>query len=574
VLARFRFPRIRAAQRIGTAIVARILSLSMVKNEQDIIEPFIRHNARLVDWMVILDNGSVDDTRRIIVECARELGNVIVTDSGEFAYNQSERMTRLLHGCQSAFFADFVLFLDADEFVSAADREDLQAALDVIPARSVGQMPWRTFVLKPSEKPDAQDPPRDMRWRRTSETPPFSKAVLRLDGAYRPDLILPQGSHDVFSAAREPLPSIELDDLPLLHFPVRSRRQLLAKSIVGWMAYLAKNASARQESYGRQWREIFDQAMRAPDAFGGDALCEASMRYAQLREPIDWDRDTTEADPPAHPRRYSTGAFAEPLQLVALSWERSLSVPPAIELQRFGAERGEASASPTAFDPDWHWDHLFVDVAPFRYIAEKYRPAEVLDVGCGIGAYLRLFKEFGTGSIFGVDGIPLTATALRADQYAQQDLLKPLELHRRFDLVVCVEVAEHLAKTDADRLLESISRHAQRLIVFSAATPDQPGLGHINCRPIEYWLERWAALGWIPILADSLGMRSLSTLSWFHHNLVVLARGEASQGAEAIGALRRIGERPFTWYGQPPGIRASAFSEPLPPATVGYAPSV
>jgi hypothetical protein len=102
----------------------------------------------------------------------------------------------------------------------------------------------------------------------------------------------------------------------------------------------------------------------------------------------------------------------------------------------------------------------------------------------------------------------------------------------------------------------------------------QPGLGHINCRPIEYWLERWAALGWIPVLADSLGMRSLSTLSWFHHNLVALARGEASQGAEAIGALRRIGERPFKWYSQPPGIRASAFSAPLPPATVGYAPSV
>jgi hypothetical protein len=301
--------------------MARMLSLSMVKNEQDIIEPFIRHNSRLVDWMVILDNGSVDQTRHIALECARELGNVIVADSGEFAYNQSARMTRLLHGCQSAFFADFVLFLDADEFVSATDRQDLQAALEIIPAGGVGLMPWWTFVLKPGQG-DVQDPPRDMRWRRTSEIPVYSKAVLRLDGAYRPDLVLLQGNHHVFSAEGEPLPSIELGDLPLRHFPVRSRRQLVAKTIVGWMAYLARSPSARQDGQARHWRDIFDQVMGPADALEGDWLCEASMRYAQQRQAIDWDRDATEAEPPIHDRRYSTGAFAEPLKLVAWSWER------------------------------------------------------------------------------------------------------------------------------------------------------------------------------------------------------------------------------------------------------------
>jgi SAM-dependent methyltransferase len=525
----------------------------MVKNEQDIIEPFIRHNSALVDWMVIVDNGSVDQTRRIALECARELGNVIVTDSAEFAYHQAQRMTRMLHGCQSAFFADFVLFLDVDEFVSAADRQDLQAALDVIPAGSVGLLPWRTFVLKPGENPDAQDPPRDMRWCRTVETPPYFKVALRLDGAHRPDLLVQQGNHEVLDGTGEPLPSIELADLPLLHFPVRSRRQLVAKGIVGWMAYLGKNPSARHDGLGHHWRDIFDRAMAAPDAFEANELCETSMRYAQERQTIDWDRDATEAEPPVHDRRYSTGAFAEPLKVIAQSWERSLL------------------AAPTSFDADMRWNHLFIDVAPFRYVAEKYQPAEVLDAGCGIGAYLRLFKGFGAGSIFGVDGMPLGATALRADEYVQRDLSQPLELDRQFDLVVCVEVAERLAKRDADRLLESLSRHALRLIVFSAASPDQPGLGHINCQPIEYWLERWAALGWIPLLTDSLGARSLSTLSWFHHNLVVLARGKAAQGAEAISLLRRIGARPFKWYNEPPGIRSTAFSEPLPPPTVGYA---
>jgi hypothetical protein len=81
----------------------RIISLSMVKNEQDIIEPFIRHNSRYVDFMIIVDNASVDLTRRIAIDCARELKTIIIAGSEEFAYNQAERMTRLLHYCQSAF---------------------------------------------------------------------------------------------------------------------------------------------------------------------------------------------------------------------------------------------------------------------------------------------------------------------------------------------------------------------------------------------------------------------------------------------------------------------------------------
>jgi hypothetical protein len=137
-----------------------VLGLSMVKNEQDIIEPFIRHHARLLDALVILDNASLDETRRIAMDCARELGNVAVADSDEFGYAQAERMTRLLHGCQSAFFADFVLFLDADEFLSTPDRPALLRNLDAIPPGGVGHLPWRTFVLKPGEDAAATPDPR------------------------------------------------------------------------------------------------------------------------------------------------------------------------------------------------------------------------------------------------------------------------------------------------------------------------------------------------------------------------------------------------------------------------------
>lgn len=554
-----------------------ILGLSMMKNEQDIIEPFIRHHARLLDALVVLDNASLDETRRIAMDCARELGNVVVADSEEFGYAQAERMTRLLHACQSAYFADFVLFLDADEFLSAPDRGALLGHLGAIPPGGVGHLPWRTFVLKPGETAAATpDPPRSFRWRRSAETPEYRKAALRLDGAYRPDLRVAQGNHDVLAGdAGERLPSVELDGLPLLHFPVRSREQIVAKGVVGWMAYLAMNPRARASGLGFQWRDAFDRVAEGGTAAVESGLGELSLRYAQDRAAIDWDGDVVRDQAPSdYDRRYSSGASADPVAVIARSWERSL-VPtaPVLRLERPPeAATAAAGATGTSFDAAWHWDHLFVDVPPFRFLAEKHRPASVLDVGCGIGAYLALFKRFGAAAVVGLDGVPPEATAsvLEPGEYAVRDLAEPLRLDRVFDLVLCVEVAEHLEERHSGTLLDSIARHAGGAIVFSAAEPGQPGHGHINCQPISQWLDRWAERGWVPDLSDSLAIRGLATMSWFRRNLVVLRRGDPAEAADATAALAAIGARAYAWYAQLPGIRLLPFSELASAPLEGY----
>ena len=340
----------------------RIISLSMVKNEQDIIEPFIRHNARYVDFMVILDNASVDETRRIVLDCARELKTIIVADSNELAYNQAERMTRLLHYCQSAFFADFVLLLDADEFISAPDRRALEQSLNTIPQGGAGLIPWRTFILTPSEIGRlAEDPPQSLHHRRTIELPLFRKAVLRLDGAYRPDLQIEQGNHGIRTDSGRPVPTVLLEDLYLMHFPVRSRDQLVCKSVVGWMAYLARNPAARSKGDGFQWRDAFDRVTTVEaSALNDSDLCEISLRYAQRRSEIDWQKDVVEDKPPSDlGRRYSTGRFADPIALVARSWERSLTPPaPLAEFTRPCLENLDPAVAGSAFDAAWHWDNF------------------------------------------------------------------------------------------------------------------------------------------------------------------------------------------------------------------------
>jgi SAM-dependent methyltransferase len=105
-------------------------------------------------------------------------------------------------------------------------------------------------------------------------------------------------------------------------------------------------------------------------------------------------------------RRYSTGKFADPMALVARSWERSLSPPASpAEFNPPSTYSFNGVAAKTAFSPAWHWDNFFLDVAPFQYFGEKCTPTSVLDIGCGIGTYLHLFKQLGTKLVFGVDGV-------------------------------------------------------------------------------------------------------------------------------------------------------------------------
>ena len=550
----------------------RIIALSMVKNEQDVIEPFVRHTALFVDDHIILDNASVDDTRRILTELMRELDGVAVTTLSAFGYRQSDLMTKLLHACQTAYFADYVVFLDADEFISCSNRAEFERSLATIPPGGYGYMPWRTFVITPfSSGHEQNDPPRSMPWRRAQEVEK-NKVVLRLDGRHWHDLEIAQGSHRAFSSTGRPIPSSRLPGVSLCHFPIRSAEQFTAKTIVGWMAYLGKDPEAAQKEDGYHWRENF--ALVSKGGGGSrETLCDLSMRYDHPPVSYDWSKDVVR-DVPAYKyeRRYSTGLYADPLSLVARSWQASLEAQPALlALSRKAAtEASDASKGDTAFDAQWHWENPFADVAPFRYLSEKYRPQSVLDVGCGIGAYLKVFQRLGSANIFGVDGIPASATMLDPSEFQEADLSRPVALGRKFDVVLCLEVAEHLPYANAAALLETLSIHATGLIVFSAAEVGQPGHGHINCLPIERWLRFWQEAGWTPLLQETLTMRALSTLSWFRRNIVVLKQGIGDTGEEAIRTLQAIGSRPYAWHHTNPGIRAEVLGEALARPPFGY----
>lgn len=119
-----------------------------------------------------------------------------------------------------------------------------------------------------------------------------------------------------------------------------------------------------------------------------------------------------------------------------------------------------------------------------------FKPKSIIDVGCGLGNWIEVAKKMGAEDITGVDGSYVDRSLLKIDEkeFVECDLTKPFDLGRKFDLAICLEVAEHLPETSADTLVQSIVAHTD-VVMFSAAIPGQGGQNHINEQWPTYWQE-------------------------------------------------------------------------------------
>jgi hypothetical protein len=171
-------------------------------------------------------------------------------------------------------------------------------------------------------------------------------------------------------------------------------------------------------------------------------------------------------------------------------------------------------------------------------ILKHVRFDSVMDVGCANGFLLAEFSKAGKRP----HGVELSREVV--------DVLPP-ELRRvvqlggfsaaqgTYDLVCCVEVAEHIHARKSKPLVKKLTELALETIYFTAAPPGQRGHGHINCRPHEDWLAMFAELGWScdwnmtgKIRRD---LEQLRIAGWLRGNSLILSRPPASDPARLGG---------------------------------------
>jgi ubiquinone/menaquinone biosynthesis C-methylase UbiE len=124
---------------------------------------------------------------------------------------------------------------------------------------------------------------------------------------------------------------------------------------------------------------------------------------------------------------------------------------------------------------------------PITALVEEYAPKRVLDVACGCGGWYPTLP-FDCEWI----GLDIWLPYLWEQRFQARNLIRGTATHlpvrpHRFDLVLCIEILEHLTRDDGARMLDEAKRVAKRAVIVT--TPTDPLLRHgqeaINGNPYE-----------------------------------------------------------------------------------------
>jgi len=141
-----------------------------------------------------------------------------------------------------------------------------------------------------------------------------------------------------------------------------------------------------------------------------------------------------------------------------------------------------------------HWLEFFENIAQ-RILAEL-RPASVLDAGCALGMLVESLRKLGVEAY----GMDVSEFAIENVDGSVRDYcwVASLTEHlpRRYDLITCIEVIEHLPPADGELAIENICAAADR-VLLSSSPFDYSEPTHVNVRPPEEWSAASAKHGFV-----------------------------------------------------------------------------
>jgi hypothetical protein len=147
------------------------------------------------------------------------------------------------------------------------------------------------------------------------------------------------------------------------------------------------------------------------------------------------------------------------------------------------------------------------------WVVQRFAIKSMLHVGCGEGHAVDYFRRAGVVS-HGIDGLernirsavtPIALHDLKAAPY-----IMPV------DLVLCIEVVEHLEPIYLGNLLRTLCNG--KVILMTHAIPDQEGYHHVNCQPADYWIGKLVELGYRFFDVETNYIRSMAANEgWWNH---------------------------------------------------------
>jgi len=240
--------------------------ITMVKNEEDIIEATIRHMLTQVDKVYVADNLSTDRTREILESIDND--NLFILNDPDPAYYQSEKMTALAHKARLNG-ADWIVPFDADEIWYSDFGKVKDILAEVEPNIGVAAVELYNHTPTGADSDDP-NPVKRIQWRR-AQPGVLPKVACRADER----LVIEIGNHGANYGFQVAAQSVSVK---IRHFPYRTPEQMVNKSIQGSKAL---GLTDLPDYTGAHWRDHG----KLIENFGPEVLHEVFRDYYWAQNP-------------------------------------------------------------------------------------------------------------------------------------------------------------------------------------------------------------------------------------------------------------------------------------------------
>jgi hypothetical protein len=158
-------------------------------------------------------------------------------------------------------------------------------------------------------------------------------------------------------------------------------------------------------------------------------------------------------------------------------------------------------------------------------IIDLLNPRSVIDIGCGTGTWLAVFRSHCIEDITGVDGswVQDRMLSIPKSSFLVRDLTQSINIERRYDLAVSLEVAEHLDSIYSKSFVNTLVQLSP-VVVFSAAIPFQGGTQHVSEHWPDYWANLFSEHGYVTIDCIRERIWNNDDVAWWYaQNILVFA---------------------------------------------------
>lgn len=247
----------------GFAEAGTLVAVTRIRNDDDIVEAFIRHHASIVDRHLLLDDGSNDATPAILAALKDEGVRLSVFRHECPWFDEVARNAFLLRQAAS-LGADWALFLDCDEFIDAHSlRAPLPALLREVP-HDLEAVTAELVTYNPTAADDPGELIVPQRLRHRAPAPSGVRKVFVRSRVARAGARVMAGSHGL-ERDGAPVPIPAYPALFLGHYPMRTGWQMLAKATIGRLKVLATGPSEVARGSSGHYNELVDHLAHRPE---------------------------------------------------------------------------------------------------------------------------------------------------------------------------------------------------------------------------------------------------------------------------------------------------------------------